>query len=69
VHHDEDAQVFINGIEVARLSGYTTEYKGVRLSDAARAVLKPGENLIAVHCHQTTGGQYVDLGLSERLPK
>jgi hypothetical protein len=68
VHHDENAQAFVNGIEVARLSGYTTEYRGVRLSEAARAVLKPGASLIAVHCHQTTGGQYIDLGLSERLP-
>jgi hypothetical protein len=63
VHHDEDLQVYINGVLVVRNSGFTTSYDTFPLNDAARAALKPGKNLIAIHCQQTGGGQYVDLGL------
>lgn len=63
IHHDEDAQVYVNGQRVAVLSGYTTEYEEVELPEEARRALRPGRNILAVHCHQTGGGQYIDLGI------
>ncbi|MCA9086101.1 MAG: glycoside hydrolase family 2, partial [Planctomycetaceae bacterium] len=61
LHHDENLQVFINGTEVVSLTGYITEYKVVPLDQKAAATLKEGSNLLAVHCHQTGGGQFVDV--------
>jgi hypothetical protein len=64
--HDEDAEVYIDGQTAARVSGFTTEYEVVPIG--RRAKLHAGKNLFGIHCHQTTGGQYIDLGIVDILP-
>ncbi len=64
IHHDEDAEVFLNGKKICSLSGYTTNYQVVPLDAASAGLLKAGKNVLAVHCRQSTGGQYIDLGLA-----
>ena len=63
VHHDEDVEIYVNGVLAASAAGYITGYEALMMNPAGKAALKPGKNLIAVHCHQTTGGQYIDVGI------
>ncbi len=70
IHHDEDAEVYINGKAVASLAGYTTEYLVVPLEQNQDA-LRTGKNVMAVHCKQTAGGQFIDVHLvdAEKVPE
>jgi hypothetical protein len=64
VYHDEDVEVYFNGVLAAREAGYVTAYEPLEIRREALAALKPGQTVeLAVHCHQTTGGQGVDVGL------
>ena len=63
IFHDEDVEIYLNGALAVKLSGYITDYDEFEISKEALATLRPGTNTIAAHCHQTTGGQGIDVGI------
>jgi hypothetical protein len=64
VDHDEDVEVYVNGVLASSEPSFTTSYVPLEISPAAMPLLKPGATVtLAVHCHQTEGGQNIDVGL------
>lgn len=69
IYHDEDCEVYINGVKVFAATGYTGNYGAQKMDAAAlRKAIKAGENVIAIHCKQTTGGQFIDAGIQRIIP-
>lgn len=68
IYHDEDAEIYLNGKEVMTFKGYITNYTMVSFPPQAVEAFNPkGRNVLAVHVHQTTGGQYIDVGIAKAL--
>jgi hypothetical protein len=69
IHHDESAQVAVNGSTLAEFEGHTSGYVLVPLDKDAANLLRAaiqegnGEFVLAVHCRQSEGGQYIDVGI------
>ncbi|MBC8871082.1 MAG: beta galactosidase jelly roll domain-containing protein [Planctomycetes bacterium] len=69
IHHDEDVEVYLNGKHIASYTDFLTEYTDLPLNKDAQAALRVGKNTLAVHCRQTRGGQYIDVGLVDVIEK
>jgi len=67
-HHDNEADIYLNGVRAANLEGFTSTYETIEIDDAARAALKVGKNVMVVHCHQAGGGQFIDAGITGSAP-
>lgn len=67
VHHDEDAEIYVDGRLALRLKGYSTRYE-TQPPASVPSPFTPGRHSIAVRCHQTGGGQYIDVGFVDVRP-
>jgi hypothetical protein len=63
IFHDEDTEIYVNGQPIWKGGGYTTAYQAFGVTEELRKALRKGRNLLAVHTHQTVGGQFIDLAL------
>jgi hypothetical protein len=64
-YHDQDIEVYLNGVLAATVSGWTHSYDSISISEQALATLHAGENVIAVHVrHPGPGRHFADVGLS-----
>ncbi len=59
--HDDVFQLYVNGTQVVS-TGETWDVTGktVRIDNS---LLRQGRNVVSCHCHNTTGGAYVDMGV------
>ena len=65
--HDDVFEIFINGTKVATTGETWREGVKLRLDGELKGLLKPGKNVIAAHCHNTTGGAYTDFGVFKNV--
>ena len=61
--HDDVFELYINGTKVADTGETWVEGVRLHLDNELKGLLHEGENVIAAHCHNTTGGAYTDFGL------
>ena len=62
--HDEDCEIYINDKLMASYTGHDNNYSFVEFTKEVKdALVYDADNTIAVHCHQTYGGQFIDVGI------
>ncbi|HEX3386129.1 MAG TPA: DUF5127 domain-containing protein, partial [Mucilaginibacter sp.] len=66
IQHDDNVEVYLNGVRIFGKTGWTSDFIMVPVNDAAKAKLKKGNNIIAIHCANTAGGSWLDFGLQDQ---
>ena len=71
IHHDDNVEIYLNGKGAIVLKGFTKDYKIVPIPEGKHSLIKSGRNMLAVHCSQKSGGQFIDVHLidADNVPK
>ncbi|MCF0038648.1 glutaminase family protein [Dyadobacter fanqingshengii] len=68
IFHDDDVQVFINGVPAFDCAPcFTGDYEFKPISASARKALKKGKNILAAYCKNGAGPGYIDIGLADEI--
>ena len=65
--HDDVFELYVNGTQVVSTGETWIQGETHQLTDSEKQKLVVGENILAAHCHNTTGGAYIDFGLFENV--
>jgi len=65
--HDDVFELYVNGTKVISTGETWLQGETHQLTDNEKTHLVVGDNVIAAHCHNTTGGAYIDFGLFENV--
>ena len=60
--HDDDAEVYLNGEKVLDKSGANGDFEMFPIKN----ILRKGINVLAIHCKNTGGDTFLDVGLTEQ---
>lgn len=66
--HDQDTDIYLNGVLAASLKGDVSDYVEVKISDEARAALRVGDNVIGIHARAKGDRRIIDVGLLDITP-
>jgi hypothetical protein len=65
--HDDVFELYVNGTKVIETAETWIQGETHQLTDQEKSKLVVGENVLAAHCHNTSGGAYIDFGLFENV--
>ncbi|MDR1682478.1 MAG: DUF4965 domain-containing protein [Candidatus Symbiothrix sp.] len=65
--HDDVFEIYLNGEKLLQTDYSWNSDVTLVLSEKQQKKLIKGKNVLAAHCHNTTGGGYVDFSLSKNL--
>lgn len=66
LHHDDNVEVYLNGVLAYKATGWNNAPELLEINEEAKAALKKGNNVLAIHCENTAGGAYLDAGLVDK---
>jgi hypothetical protein len=67
--HDDGIEIYFNGVQIVNTGDDAKENVRIPLPEAAKKTVVKGRNVIAIHCHNSQGGAYVDFGLFNKIIK
>lgn len=66
IHHDDNTEVYLNGEQIYDHADWNNDFEMVPI-DKFKDKLKVGENVLAIHVANTSGGAYLDAGIINQI--